>query len=98
MVNTLLYLIAGAMLVASIMELIKHKVFNDEAETVKMVIVGLILSAFITVVLYYSFGLVGEPLAMVFYGLSVYVVQKQLDMQAIRPIIKKIALKKLEEL
>lgn len=89
---------AGALLVASLMEIIKHGVFGDNAKTGVMVALGILLSVILTPVLFYGFDLMGEPLAMIFYAISMYVVQKQVDMKAIRPVIKGFLQKKIDTL
>jgi len=95
---TIGWVIAGSLLVASLMELIKHKGFENDNVKWKLTLLGLVLSGGVGSILYFGFALLGAPLAIVFYTLGIYVIQKQLDMKAIRPIIKNLILKKANKL
>jgi len=96
--NTIAWLGVGSAVVASLMELIKFKVYDDKATKVKMTLLGLLFSGVLSPVLYFGFTLLGTPVAMVLYWLVIFIVQKYLDMKAIRPIVKSIIQKKMEKL
>jgi hypothetical protein len=96
--NTIAWLGVGSAVVASLMELIKFKVYNNKATKVKMTLLGLLFSGALSPVLYFGFTLLGTPVAMVLYWIIMFIVQKYLDMKAIRPIIKNIIQKKMEKL
>lgn len=96
--NTITWLGVGSAVVASLMELIKFKVYDDKATKVKMTLLGLLFSGVLSPVLYFGFTLLGTPVAMVLYWLVIFIVQKYLDMKAIRPIVKSIIQKKMEKL
>ena len=96
--NTITWLGVGSAVVASLMELIKFKVYDNKATKVKMTLLGLLFSGVLSPVLYFGFTLLGTPVAMVLYWVVIFIVQKYLDMKAIRPIIKSIIQKKLEKL
>ena len=84
----IIYLMVGSVIVAGLMELVKQKAYKDNATRTHMIPFAFILSALVTVVMYYGFAFTGTPVAMVFYTLVVYIIQKQVDMKAIRPLIK----------
>ena len=96
--NTIAWLGVGSAVVASLMELIKFKVYDNKATKVKMTLLGLLFSGVLSPVLYFGFTLLGTPVAMVLYWVVIFIVQKYLDMKAIRPIVKSIIQKKLEKL
>lgn len=96
--QTVIYLLVGSILVAGLMELIKQKVYKDEAKKIHMIPFAIVLSSLVTVVMYYGFSFQGKPITMIFYALIVYIVQKQVDMKAIRPLIKKKIEEKVKEL
>lgn len=96
--NTIAWIAIGSAVVASLMELIKFKVMNNKATRTKMTLLGIVFSLVLTPILYYGFGLMGTPVAMLFYVIGIFIIQKQLDMKAIRPIIKNIIQKKMEKL
>lgn len=96
--TTVALLAVASMIVASLMEIIKYKVYDNEAETKKMVLLGLLFSVLITPVIYFGFDMLGKPIAMILYMIGIYIIQKQLNMKAIRPIIKSVIRKKLESL
>ena len=96
--NTITWLGVGSAVVASLMELIKFKVYDDKATKVKMTLLGLLFSGILSPILYFGFTLLGTPVAMVLYWLVIFIVQKYLDMKAIRPIVKSIIQKKMEKL
>lgn len=96
--NTITWLGVGSAVVASLMELIKFKVYNNKATKVKMTLLGLLFSGVLSPVLYFGFTLLGTPVAMVLYWVVIFIVQKYLDMKAIRPVVKSIIRKKLEKL
>jgi hypothetical protein len=96
--NTIAWIAVGSGVVASLMELIKFKVYNNKATKVKMTLLGLLFSGALSPVLYFGFTLLGTPVAMVLYWIIMFIVQKYLDMKAIRPIIKNIIQKKMEKL
>ena len=96
--NTITWLGVGSAVVASLMELIKFKVYDNKATKVKMTLLGLLFSGVLSPVLYFGFTLLGTPVAMVLYWVVIFIVQKYLDMKAIRPITKSIIQKKLEKL
>lgn len=96
--NTIAWIAVGSGVVASLMELIKFKVYNNKATKVKMTLLGLLFSGALSPVLYFGFALLGTPVAMVLYWLIIFIVQKYLDMKAIRPIVKSIIQKKMEKL
>ncbi len=96
--NTIAWLGVGSAVVASLMELIKFKVYDDKATKVKMTLLGLLFSGVLSPVLYFGFTLLGTPVAMVLYWVVIFIVQKYLDMKAIRPIVKSIIQKKMEKL
>ena len=94
----IIYLIVGSVLVAGLMELIKQKAYKDKATRTHMVLLGFVFSILVTVVMYYGFEFTGKPISMIFYTLIVYIVQKQVDMKTIRPLIKKKIEDKLKDL
>lgn len=96
--NTIAWLGVGSAVVASLMELIKFKVYDNKATKVKMTLLGLLFSGVLSPILYFGFTLLGTPVAMVLYWVVIFIVQKYLDMKAIRPIIKSIIQKKMEKL
>lgn len=96
--NTIAWIGVGSAVVASLMELIKFKVMDDQATTKKMTVLGCTFSIVLTPILYYGFGLLGTPVAMLFYAIGIFIIQKQLDMKAIRPIIKNIIQRKMEKI
>jgi hypothetical protein len=96
--NTIAWIAVGSGVVASLMELIKFKIYNNKATKVKMTLLGLLFSGALSPVLYFGFTLLGTPVAMVLYWIIMFIVQKYLDMKAIRPIIKNIIQKKMEKL
>ena len=96
--NTIAWLGVGSAVVASLMELIKFKVYDNKATKVKMTLLGLMFSGVLSPVLYFGFTLLGTPVAMVLYWVVIFIVQKYLDMKAIRPIVKSIIQKKMEKL
>ena len=96
--NTVAWLAVGSAVVASLMELIKFKVYNNKATRVKMTLLGLLFSGALSPVLYFGFTLLGTPVAMVLYWIIMFIAQKYLDMKAIRPIIKSIIQKKMAKL
>lgn len=96
--NTIAWVAIGSAVVASLMELIKFKAMDDKATTKKMTILGCVFSIALAPILYYGFGLLGTPVSIVFYALGIFIIQKQLDMKAIRPIIKNIIQRKMEKL
>lgn len=95
---TVALIAVASMVVASLMEIIKYKVYDNEAEAKKMVLLGLLFSVLITPVIYFGFDMMGKPIAMILYMIGIYIIQKQLNMKAIRPIIKSVIRKKLESL
>ena len=96
--NTIAWVAIGSAVVASLMELIKFKIMDDKATRTKMTILGCVFSIILTPILYYGFGLMGTPIAMLFYAIGIFIIQKQLDMKAIRPIIKSIIQRKMEKI
>ena len=96
--TTVALLAVASTIVASLMEIIKYKVYDNEAETKKMVLLGLLFSVLITPVIYFGFDMMGKPIAMILYMIGIYIIQKQLNMKAIRPIIKSVIQKKLESM
>lgn len=96
--NTIAWVAIGSAAVASLMELIKFKVMDDQATTKKMTILGCVFSVVLSPILYYGFELLGTPVSIVFYALGIFIIQKQLDMKAIRPIVKSIIQRKMEKL
>lgn len=96
--TTVALIAVASIIVASLMEIIKYKVYDNEAEAKKMVLLGLLLSVLITPVIYFGFDMMGKPIAMILYMIGIYIIQKQLNMKAIRPVIKSVIRKKLESL
>lgn len=96
--QTVIYLIVGSVIVAGLMELIKQKGYKDEAKRSHMIPFAFVLSTLVTVIMYYGFEFTGTPVAMIFYTLVVYITQKQVDMKAIRPIIKRKITEHVEDL
>ncbi len=96
--TTVALIAVASMIVASLMEIIKYKVYDNEAKQKKMVLLGLLFSVLITPVIYFGFDMMGKPIAMILYMIGIYIIQKQLNMKAIRPIIKSVIQKKLESL
>lgn len=96
--NTIAWITGASILVAGIMEIIKHLVYKDKATTGKMTMLGIMFSIILSPIMYYGFSLMGTAVAMVFYAGVIFIVQKELDMKAIRPLVKKIAMSRLEKL
>jgi|GEM_PF-5676355 len=96
--NTIAWLAVGSAVVASLMEFIKFKAYDNKATKVKMTLLGLLFSGVLAPVLYFGFELIGTPYAIIVYGLILFITQKYLDMKAVRPIIKRIIQKKLENI
>ena len=85
-------------MVASLMELIKFKVYDNKATKVKMTLLGLLFSGVLSPVLYFGFTLLAHQWQWCCIGIVIFIVQKYLDMKAIRPIVKSIVQKKLEKI
>jgi len=93
--NTILWVAIGSTAIASAMEFLKHTLYKDNATTKQMTIWAGSCSVALAPILYYGFELIGKPMAMIFYAIALFLVQKELDMKAIRPIVKKLMEKKM---
>jgi len=84
------------------MEGIKYKVYDNEAEKKKMRRIAWGLSIALTPVLYYGFEMLGKPVAMILYCAIIFLVQKEINMELVRPrlkvIIEKFIERKIERL
>lgn len=96
--NTFFWLIIASVVVASFTEVFKVKTLKDQTTKKQGIILGIFLSILLTPVVYFGFNLQGEYITMLLYFAIIYIIQKQLDMKAIRPIIKKIVQKKLNNI
>lgn len=102
MLVTTVAILAGSLVIAALMEGIKYKVYNNEAEKKKMRRIGWGLSIALTPVLYYGFEMLGKPVAMILYCAIVFLVQKEINMEFVRPklkvLIEKFIERKIERL
>lgn len=98
MLDTIKFIVLGVIVLASIMEFIKYNFYKNEITKKQATLWALGLSAGLTPVLYYGFTLIGTPISMIIYFLILFVFQKEVNMEAVRPLIKKIIDKKLNEI
>lgn len=96
--TTVFALIAGSVVVAGIVETVKHAKYKDEITEKQALSWAIPLSVLTTPVLYYGFDMLGKPIAMILYAAIVFISQKSIDMKVVRPAIKKIIERKLEKL
>lgn len=93
---TVIAVIIGSIVIAAIMETIKYKAYDNEAEKRKMRNIGWLLSIAVTPILYFGFELVGKPITMILYAVIIFLLQKEVDMELIRPKIKEIIERKID--
>jgi len=102
MLVTTVAILAGSFVIAALMEGIKYKVYDNEAEKKKMRRIAWGLSLIVTPVLYYGFEMLGKPVSMVLYCAIIFLVQKEINMELVRPrlkvIIEKFIERKIERL
>jgi methenyltetrahydromethanopterin cyclohydrolase len=102
MLVTTVAVLAGSFVIAALMEGIKYKVYDNEAEKKKMRRIAWGLSIALTPVLYYGFEMLGKPVAMILYCAIIFLVQKEINMELVRPrlkvIIEKFIERKIERL
>lgn len=96
--TTIVGILVGSFIIARFLEWVKVKKFKNEATRKKMIPLALVISIALTPILYYGLGFVGKPIIMVVYAVIIYLLQKEIDMEVIRPILKKRIEKKVENL
>lgn len=94
---TVLGLLLGGFVTAWTMEGIKYGKYKDNITKRKAEIWALAFTVIFTIILYFGLKMIGTPLMMVFYGAVIYLLQKEMNMEYIRPFLKKLLKKKVED-
>ena len=96
--NTVGWVLIASAVVASIMEIIKGKKYKDKATFKQMTVWGVILSIMVSAITYFAFDLLGHTISIALYSILIFFIQKEMDMNYIRPKIKAYLEKKAEKL
>jgi hypothetical protein len=75
-------------LIAAMMELYKKKIRKDKSTVWEIRIVAGVVSYGLSWICYISFNLPGQPLAVLYYGLGVFIAQCYVDMRIIKLIVR----------
>lgn len=94
---TVLGLLLGGFVTAWIMEGIKYGKYENNITKKKATLWALAFTIIFTPILYFGLTMMGTPLMMIFYGVIIYLLQKEMNMEFIRPFLKKILKKKVED-
>ncbi len=98
--NIFIVLFCIVFIATAIMELLRNciKVKKDLLKKAILTATGIIVAFILVTIAYFAFDSMRDhcnPLAIVIYSLVVYFVQKDLDLEIIKPVVKKIMEKKI---
>lgn len=96
--NTIGCVIVASVAIAAIMEAIKYNLYDNKATQKQMTWWAVLFSAIFTPVIYYGFSLLGKPITMLLYAVIIFFMQKEIDMKSVRPMVKKIIIRKLDKI
>jgi len=75
-------------IIACIMELYKKRFRKDKTSKIENQLIAAILSIGMSIISYLAFGLPGNPVAILYYSIGVYIVQCYVDMRIVKTIVR----------
>ena len=89
--STLYVLLAIAACIAAFMELYKKRIRKDKAKELEIWLVAGACALALPAIAYFAFSFPGKVLAILLYGLGVFICQYYFDMKVIKKVVKAVA-------